>query len=123
MKIKTTHTTTETKEVEVSLPAFTRVKSWYGESYYFIQNENKITKIDWYENSGIINFSHVGNIKDAFEERFEYISEVEFLYWYKHYVYLVSEGYKDVKLGIAQLQADAKAEQERAEKEEEIIED
>ena len=134
MKIKTTTTKTETTEVEVILPAFTKVKESYCTSYYFVQSENKVTRFDKYNHSGIKSFSQIGNVRDAFASGFEYISEQEFIDMYQVMINEVRLELNQIKLDLVQLQLDAKAEQERAEyfeyqddeiaeKKEEIIED
>jgi hypothetical protein len=133
MKIKTTTTKTETKELEVSLPAFTKVKEPYCTSYYFVQSENRITRFDKYNHSGIKSFSQIGNVRDAFASGFEYISEQEFIDMYQVMINEVRLELNQIKLDLVQLQLDAKAEQERAEyfeyqdneisEREEIIED
>ncbi len=110
MKIKTTHTTTETKELHVSLPAFTKVKEPYCTSYYFVQNENKVTRIDKYTHSEIKSFSKVGFVRDAFANGFEYISEQEFIDIYQTLINEVRIELNQIKLDLAKLQADAKAE-------------
>ena len=133
MKITTTTQKTETKELEVSLPAFTKVKSTYSTSFYYVQSEDKTTRIDIYSH-GIKTFSQIDNYKNAFSNNFEFISEEEFIKMYQLLVNEVRIELNQIKLDLAQLQADAKAEQERAEyfeyqdderaeKEEEIIED
>ena len=133
MKIKTTTTKTETTEVEISLPAFTKIKSSYCTSYYYVQDENKTTRIDSYSHC-IKSFSQISNVKDAFANGFEYISEEEFIEAYQTLVNELRVEFNQIKLDLVQLQLDAKAEQERAEyfeckdeeraeREEEIIED
>jgi len=115
MKIKTTTTETVTKELEVSLPAFTKVKEPYCTSYYFVQNENKVTRFDKYTHSEIKSFSKVGFVRDAFANGFEYISEEEFIDIYQTLINEVRIELNQIKLDLVQLQLDAKAEQERAE--------
>ena len=133
MKIKTTTTKTETTEVEISLPAFTKIKSSYCTSYYYVQDENKTTRIDSYSHD-IKSFSQISNVKDAFASGFEHITEQEFIEAYQTLVNELRVEFNQIKLDLVQLQLDAKAEQERAEyfesqdeeraeREEEIIED
>jgi hypothetical protein len=114
MKITTTQTTTQTTEVEISLPAFTKVKSTYNTSYYYVKSEDKTTRIDIYSH-GIKTFSHIDNYKNAFSDNFEFISEEEFIKMYQLLVNEVRIELNQIKLDLAQLQLDAKAEQERAE--------
>ena len=106
MKIKTTHTTTETKELEVSLPAFTKIKSTYSTGYYYVQSEDKTTRIEIYSH-GIKNFSQIDNYKNAFADNFEFISEEEFIKMYELLVNEVRIELNQIKLDLAQLQADA----------------
>ena len=68
IKIKTI-TTTETKEIEVNLPAFTKVKSIFSTSYYYVGSDDKTTRIDFYS-QGIKTFSQIDNSKDAFSDGF-----------------------------------------------------
>ena len=111
--MKITRTTTETTEIEVNLPAFTKVKELYCTSYYFVQSENKVTRIDRYSYSGIKSFSQIGNVKNAFATGFEYISEEEFIEAYQTLVNEVKVELNQIKLDLAQLQTNAKAEQNK----------
>ena len=132
MKIKTTQTTTQTTEVEISLPAFTKVKNTYSTGYYYVHSEDKTTRIEIYSH-GIKTFSHIDNYRNAFADGFEYITEQEFIEAYQTLVNEVILEFNQIKLDLIQLQLDAKAEQERAEyfeckddetaEREEIIED
>ena len=103
MKIKTTTTKTETTEVEISLPAFTKIKSSYCTSYYYVQDENKTTRIDSYSHS-IKSFSQISNVKDAFANGFEYISEEEFIEAYQTLVNELRVEFNQIKLDLVQLQ-------------------
>ena len=110
MKITTKTTKTETTEIEVSLPAFTKVKEPYCTSYYYVQNENKVTRIDKYTHSEIKSFSKIGFVRDAFANGFEYISEEEFIEMYQTLINEVRVELNQIKLDLVQLQLDAKAE-------------
>ena len=114
MKIKTTQTTTQTTEVEISLPAFTKVKNTYSMSYYYVHSEDKTTRADFYSH-GIKTFSQIDNYKNAFSDGFEYITEQEFIEAYQTLVNEVILEFNQIKLDLVQLQLDAKAEQDRAE--------
>ena len=114
MKIKTTQTETVTKEVEVSLPAFTKIKSTYSTGYYYVHSEDKTTRIEIYSH-GIKTFSHIDNYRNAFADGFEYITEQEFIEAYQTLVNEVILEFNQIKIDLVQLQLDAKAEQERAE--------
>ena len=109
MKITTTTTKTETTEVEISLPAFTKVEEAYCTSYFFVQSENKVTRIDKYRHSAIKSFSKIGFVRDAFANGFEYISEQEFIEMYQTLI-------NEVRLELNQIKLDL---EEVTEKEEE----
>ena len=97
MKITTTQTTTQTTEVEVNLPAFTKVKSIYSTSYYYVGSEDKITRIDFCF-CGIKTFSQIDNYKNAFSDGFEYISEREFIEVHQTLVNQIEEELNQIKL-------------------------
>jgi hypothetical protein len=84
MKIKTTTQRTETLEIEINFPTFTKVVDVHSTRLFSIKSENEITRIENY-NSGrittIINKYH--GVQDAFEEGFEYISQDEFIKYYE----------------------------------------
>ena len=101
MKITTTHT--QTKEMHVSLPAFTKVKESYCTAYFFVQNENKVTRIDKYTSSGIKSFSQIAFVKDAFANGFEYISEEEFIDIYQTLINEVRLEFNQIKLDLEEV--------------------
>jgi hypothetical protein len=84
MKITTTHTTTETKEIEISFPSFTRVVDIHSTKLFSIKSESEITRIENY-NSGRITtiINKYYGVQDAFEEGFEYVSQDEFMQYYQ----------------------------------------
>ena len=111
--MKITRTTTETTEIEISLPAFTKIKELYCTSYYFVENENKVSRIDKYTHSGIKSFSQIGNIKDAFSKNFEYITKQEYIDIHETLVDEVINELNQIKLDLAQLQTDVKTEKNK----------
>jgi hypothetical protein len=82
MKITTTQTKTETTEMEITFPTFTKVVDGYSTRLYCIKSEKDITRVEQYISGGIINFSKFSNISDPFTEGFEFISQDEFMQYY-----------------------------------------
>jgi hypothetical protein len=78
MKITTTHTTRETREIEISFPTFTRVVDKYSTQFYFIKNEKEVLKVEQYNSGKIVNFSQWAITSDAFAEGFVFITKKEF---------------------------------------------
>ena len=83
MKITTTQTRTETLEMEINFPTFTKVVNGYSTRLYCIKSEKDITRVEQYNSGGITNVSKFSNISDAFTEGFEYISQDEFMQYYQ----------------------------------------
>lgn len=84
MKITTTKQTTETVEMEINFPTFTKVVDIHSTKFFSIKSEDDITRVEKY-NSGRITtiINKYYGIKDAFEDGFEYISQDEFIKYYE----------------------------------------
>jgi hypothetical protein len=82
MKIKTTTQRTETLEIEINLPTFTKVVDKHSTKLYCIKSEKDITRVEQYNSCGITNVSKYSSISDAFTEGFEYVSQDEFMQYY-----------------------------------------
>ena len=84
MKIQTTRQTTQTVEMEITFPTFTKVVDSSSTKFYYLKSEDDITRIEKY-NSGRITtiINKYYGVKDAFEEGFEYISQDEFIKYYQ----------------------------------------
>jgi hypothetical protein len=82
MKITTTTQRTETLEIEINFPTFTKVVNGYSTRLYCIKSEKDITRVEQYSSGGITNVSKFSSISDAFTEGFEYVSQDEFMQYY-----------------------------------------
>ena len=100
MKITTTQTTTETVEMEINFPTFTKVVDGYSTRLYCIKSENDITRVEQYNSGGITNVSKFSSISDPFTEGFEYISQDEFI---KYYELTIDKLYADLSVMKAML--------------------
>jgi hypothetical protein len=94
MKITTTHTRTETKEIEISFPSFTRVVDKYSTQFYFIGNEKEVLKVEEYVSGKIVNFSQWAITSDAFADGFVFITKKEF---FEYYDKIVGKLYDDME--------------------------
>jgi hypothetical protein len=101
MKITTTQTKTETVEMEINFPTFTKVVDIHSTKFYSIKSESEITRVENY-NSGRITtiINKYYGVKDAFEEGFEYISQDEFI---KYYESTIDELYANLSVMKAML--------------------
>ena len=101
MKIKTTTQKTETVEIEINFPTFTKVVDIHSTKLFSIKSESEITRIENY-NSGRITtiINKYYGVKDAFEEGFEYISQDEFI---KYYESTIDELYANLSVMKAML--------------------
>jgi hypothetical protein len=95
MKIKTTTQRTETLEIEINFPTFTKVVDGYSTRLYCIKSEKDITRVEQYSSGGITNVSKFSNISDAFTEGFEYVSQDEFI---KYYELTIDKLYADLSV-------------------------
>jgi hypothetical protein len=82
MKITTTKQRTETLEIEINFPTFTKVVDGYSTRLYCIKSEKDITRVEQYNSGGIINVSKFSSISDPFTTGFEFISQDEFMQYY-----------------------------------------
>jgi hypothetical protein len=82
MKITTTQTKTETTEMEITFPTFTKVVDRHSAKFYCLKAENDITRVEKYFSGGIINVSKFSSISDPFTTGFEFISQDEFMQYY-----------------------------------------
>jgi hypothetical protein len=82
MKITTTKQRTETVEMEIIFPTFTKVVDGYSTKFYCLKAENDFTRVEQYNSGGIMNVSKYSSISDAFTEGFEFVSQDEFMQYY-----------------------------------------
>jgi|GEM_PF-2498746 len=100
MKITTTTQRTETVEIEINFPTFTKVVDVHATRLYCIKSENDITRIEQYSSGKIINISKWGTISNVFAEGFEYVSQDEFMQYYQD---TIDELYADLSVMKATL--------------------
>jgi 6-phosphogluconate dehydrogenase (decarboxylating) len=83
MKITTTKQRTETVEMDINFPTFTKVVDIHSTKLYCIKSEDDITRVEKY-NSGRITtiINKYYGVQDAFAEGFEYVSQDEFMQYY-----------------------------------------
>jgi hypothetical protein len=120
MKITTTHTRTETKEIEISFPSFTRVVDKYSTQFYFIRNEKEVLKVEEYVSGKIVNFSQWAITSDAFATGFVFITKKEF---FEYYNQVVNTLYDDMEKLENELCEDDRTEFEIEQDRKESIED
>ena len=100
MKITTTTQKTETVEIEINFPTFTKVVDKNSAKFYCLKAENDITRVEQYNSGKITNISKWATITDAFEEGFEFISQNEFI---KYYELTIDKLYADLSVMKAML--------------------
>ena len=101
MKIKTTTQKTETVEIEINFPTFTKVVDIHSTKFYSIKSESEITRIEKY-NSGRITtiINKYYGVQDALAEGFEYVTQDEFI---KYYELTIDQLYADLSVMKAML--------------------
>ena len=114
MKITTTQTKTETVEMEINFPTFTKVVDSHSTKLYCIKSEKDITRVEQYNSGGIINVSKFSIISDPFTTGFEFISQDEFMQSYQD---TIDRLYVDLSVLKAMLPKDAEEVEEEKEEE------
>jgi hypothetical protein len=101
MKIKTTTQKTETVEIEINFPTFTKVVDIHSTKFYCIKSEDDITRVEKY-NSGRITtiINKYYGVQDALAEGFEYVTQDEFI---KYYELTIDQLYADLSVMKAML--------------------
>jgi hypothetical protein len=94
MKITTTQTHTETKEIEITFPSFTKVKTPVSTAFYCIKSENEIFRVEQYDGTQIATISNYSNKFEAFKEGFEFIDKATF---FENYNKIVAEMWEDME--------------------------
>jgi hypothetical protein len=112
MKITTTQTHTETKEIEITFPSFTKVKTPVSTAFYCIKSENEIFRVEQYDGTQIATISNYSNKFEAFKEGFEFIDKATF---FENYDAIVSKLYDNMEDLQASLVEDETAEKQEDE--------
>ena len=111
MKITTTTQKTETTEIEINFPSFTKVVSSLSTAYYCIKSEDEVLRLEQYNGTKIVTVSNYSNTNEAFDDGFEFIDKGTF---FENYNKIVAQMWEDME----QLEASLN-EEETEEKEEE----
>jgi len=112
MKITTTTQKTETVEIEINFPTFTKVKSPVSTAFYCIKSENEIFRVEQYDGTQIATISNYSNKFEAFKEGFEFIDKATF---FENYDAIVSKLYDNMEDLQASLVEDETAEKQEDE--------
>jgi len=94
MKITTTTQKTETTEIEINFPSFTKVKTPVSTAFYCIKSENEIFRVEQYDGTKIVTVSNYSNTFEAFKEGFEFIDKAIF---FKNYYLILLQMCKDME--------------------------
>ena len=112
MKITTTTQKTETTEIEINFPSFTKVKTPVSTAFYCIKSENEIFRVEQYDGTQIATISNYSNKFEAFKEGFEFIDKATF---FENYDAIVSKLYDNMEDLQASLVEDETAEKQEDE--------
>jgi hypothetical protein len=112
MKIKTTTQKTETVEIEINFPTFTKVITPVSTAFYCIKSENEIFRVEQYDGTQIATISNYSNKFEAFKEGFEFIDKATF---FENYDAIVSKLYDNMEDLQASLVEDETAEKQEDE--------
>jgi hypothetical protein len=115
MKIKTTTQKTETVEIEINFPTFTKVVNAHSTEFYCLKAENDFTRVEQYNSGKIINISKWATITDAFTTGFEFITKDEFM---QYYLETIDKLYVDLSVLKAMLPKEIEDETEEKQEDE-----
>jgi hypothetical protein len=114
MKITTTTQKTETTEMEINFPTFTKVVDAHSTQFYCVKAEDDITRVQQYNSGGITNFSKFSIISDPFKDGFEFITQDEFM---QYYLETIDKLYVDLSVLKSMLPKDTEDVEEEKEEE------
>lgn len=120
MKITTTKTETETKEIEINFPSFTKLKNPFSIAFYCIKSENEIIRVEQYDGIQIATISYYSNKFEAFNDGFEFIDKATF---FENYDAIVSKLYDNMEELQASLVEDDRTDFEIEQDRKEAIEE
>lgn len=107
MKITTTTQKTETKEIEITFPCFTKVVG-FSTAFYCIKSENEVFRLEQY-GTQIATISNYSSTSNAFTNGFEFIDKDTF---FENYDAIVSKLYDNMQELQASLNEDEEEEKE-----------
>jgi len=111
MKITTTQKT-ETVEIEINFPSFTKVVSPLSTAYYCIKSENEVLRVEQFLSTQIATVSNYSNTFDAFKEGFEFIDKATFFDNYDEIVSKLYDNMKELQACFDEDETDEKQEDE-----------
>jgi hypothetical protein len=94
MKITTTTQKTETVEIEINFPSFTKVKTPVSTAFYCIKSDNEIFRVEQYDGTKIVTVSNYSNTNFAFDDGFEFIDKSTF---FENYNKIVAQMWEDME--------------------------
>ena len=112
MKITTTTQKTETVEIEINSPTFTKVVSTLSTAYYCIKSEDEVLRIEQYNGTKIVTVSNYSNINEAFDEGFEFIDKATFFHNYDLIVSKLYDNMEELQASLVEDETNEKQEDE-----------
>jgi hypothetical protein len=112
MKIKTTQTRTETVEMEINFPTFTKVVSSLSTAYYCIKSEDEVLRLEQYNGTKIITVSNYSNTNEAFDDGFEFIDKATFFHNYDLILAQMCNDMEDLQASLNEDETEEKEEEQ-----------
>jgi len=112
MKITTTTQKTETVEIEINFPTFTKVVSSLSTAYYCIKSEDEVLRLEQYAGTKIITVSNYSNTNEAFDDGFEFIDKSTFFYNYDLILAKMCDDMEDLQASFVEDETEEKQEDE-----------
>ena len=112
MKITTTTQKTETTEMEINFPTFTKVVSSLSTAYYCIKSEDEVLRLEQYAGTKIITVSNYSNKNEAFDDGFEFIDKVTFFENYDSILAQMCNDMEDLQASLIEDETEEKEEEQ-----------
>ena len=112
MKITTTTQKTETVEIEINFPTFTKVKSPVSTAFYCIKSENEIFRVEQYDGTKIVTVSNYSNTNEAFDDGFEFIDKSTFFHNYDLILAQMCNDMEDLQASLNEDETEEKEEEQ-----------
>jgi hypothetical protein len=111
MKITTTQKT-ETVEIEVNFPTFTKVVSSLSTAYYCIKSEDEVLRLEQYAGTKIVTVSNYSNTNEAFDDGFEFIDKATFFHNYDLILAQMCNDMEDLQASLNEDETEEKEEEQ-----------
>jgi hypothetical protein len=112
MKITTTTQKTETVEIEINFPTFTKVVSSLSTAYYCIKSEDEVLRLEQYNGTKIITVSNYSNTNEAFDDGFEFIDKATFFHNYDLILAQMCNDMEDLQASLNEDETEEKEEEQ-----------